>query len=55
MTTSGQTLEKPITGERIVFRQTAQETGGRRLVIDHYLKPYTDSFAEHVQLNQTGS
>jgi len=52
MATPGQTLENPITGERIVFRQTARETGGRRLVIDHFLRPHTATFPEHVQLNQ---
>lgn len=52
MATPGQTLLNPITGERIVFRETAHETGGRKLVIDHFLPPHTDTFAEHVQLNQ---
>lgn len=52
MATSGQTLTNPITGERIIFRETAYETGGRKLVIDHFLPPHTDTFAEHVQLNQ---
>lgn len=52
MATSGQVLENPITGERITFRQTAQETGGERLVLDHFLKPHTSTFPEHVQLNQ---
>jgi mannose-6-phosphate isomerase-like protein (cupin superfamily) len=50
--TPEQTLENPVTGERIVFRQTARETGGRRVVIDHFLPPHTGTFAEHVQLNQ---
>jgi short-subunit dehydrogenase/quercetin dioxygenase-like cupin family protein len=48
----GQSFENPITGERIVFRTTARETNGARVVIDHYLKPHTDTFPEHVQLNQ---
>lgn len=48
MATPGQALENPITGERIVFR----ETGPERLVIDHFLKPHTGTFAEHIQLNQ---
>jgi mannose-6-phosphate isomerase-like protein (cupin superfamily) len=45
-------LENPVTGERILFRERAYETGGRRVVIDHFLKPHTGTFAEHVQLNQ---
>jgi mannose-6-phosphate isomerase-like protein (cupin superfamily) len=48
MAVPGQALENPITGERIVFR----ETGAERLVIDHSLKPHTSTFAEHIQLNQ---
>lgn len=52
MASPGQTLENPITGERIVFCQTAHETDGRRLVIDHFLRPHTGTFPEHVQLNQ---
>jgi mannose-6-phosphate isomerase-like protein (cupin superfamily) len=52
MATPGQTLQNPVTGERIVFRQTAHETGGRKVVIDHFLPPHTGTFAEHVQLNQ---
>jgi short-subunit dehydrogenase/mannose-6-phosphate isomerase-like protein (cupin superfamily) len=49
---SGQMLENPVTGERIVFRERAHENGGRRVVIDHFLKPHTETFAEHIQLNQ---
>ena len=52
MATAGQSIENPITGERIVFVQTAQESGGARVVLDHFLKPHTSTFPEHVQLNQ---
>jgi mannose-6-phosphate isomerase-like protein (cupin superfamily) len=52
MATAGQCLENPITGERIVFLQTAQESEGARVVIDHFLRPHTPTFSEHVQLNQ---
>ncbi len=52
MATQGQVLENPITGERITFRHTAHETGGERLVIEHFLKPHTNTFPEHVQINQ---
>jgi mannose-6-phosphate isomerase-like protein (cupin superfamily) len=50
--TAGQSLENPITGERIVFHLTARESNGARVVIDHFLKPHTSTFPEHVQLNQ---
>ena len=46
------TLENPITGERVIFRQRAHETDGARVVIDHHLKPHTGTFPEHIQLNQ---
>ncbi len=48
MAHAGLTLENPVTGERIVFRKTGED----RLVLDHFLKPHTGTFAEHVQLNQ---
>src|SRR5262245_45253052 len=35
----GQVIEKPPSGERIVFRQTAADTGGRLLAFDLYLAP----------------
>ncbi len=52
MATSGQSLENPLTGERIVFIETARETEGARVVIDHFLPPHTNTFPEHLQLNQ---
>jgi quercetin dioxygenase-like cupin family protein len=52
MAIPGQVLENPITGERIMFRKTAQATRGDKLIIDHFLKPHTSTFPEHVQLNQ---
>ena len=35
----GQVIENPLSGERIVFRQTAAHTGGRLLAFDLYLAP----------------
>jgi hypothetical protein len=35
----GQVIENPVSGERIVFRQTAAETGGRLLEFDLFLRP----------------
>jgi short-subunit dehydrogenase/mannose-6-phosphate isomerase-like protein (cupin superfamily) len=49
---AGESLENPITGERILFCTTARESNGARVVIDHFLKPHTSTFPEHVQLNQ---
>jgi quercetin dioxygenase-like cupin family protein len=39
MAYAGQTLDNPITGERIIFRETASDTGGERLAIDLTLAP----------------
>lgn len=35
----GQVIENPVSGERIVFRQTAAETGGGLLEFDLFLRP----------------
>jgi len=49
----GQTLNNPYTGERIVFEQTEQDTGGALVAFEHFMLPRTmPTFPEHVQLNQ---
>jgi mannose-6-phosphate isomerase-like protein (cupin superfamily) len=52
MASVGQCLENPITGERIVFLQPAGAHAGACMVLDHFLRPHTTTFPEHVQLNQ---
>ncbi len=37
--TSGQVIDNPVSGERIVIRQTGAETNGRLLAFDLYLPP----------------
>jgi quercetin dioxygenase-like cupin family protein len=39
MAYAGQTLDNPITGERIIFRETAADTDGELLAIDLILAP----------------
>ena len=39
MAHAGQVLENPVSGERIVFRETAGDTGGELLAIDLELSP----------------
>jgi quercetin dioxygenase-like cupin family protein len=39
MAQAGQTIDNPVTGERIVFRQTSADTGGRLLEVDLVLSP----------------
>jgi mannose-6-phosphate isomerase-like protein (cupin superfamily) len=36
---SGDVIENPVSGERIVFRKTASETNGELLQFDYFLKP----------------
>ena len=39
MIRAGDSIENPVTGERIVFRQTSHETGGEAVVIETYVEP----------------
>ena len=39
MARSGDVIENPMFGMRIVFRETGEETNGERLVMDAYLEP----------------
>jgi quercetin dioxygenase-like cupin family protein len=48
MIRAGDTLENPITGERLVFRQTSRETGGEAAVIETYVQPNGFVAAAHV-------
>lgn len=43
MARSGETIDNPVTGERIDFRETARDTGGESVAFDYYLRP--DGFA----------
>jgi oxalate decarboxylase/phosphoglucose isomerase-like protein (cupin superfamily) len=50
---ASQTLNNPYTGERIIFEQTEQDTGGSVVAFEHFMLPRTmPTFPEHVQLNQ---
>jgi mannose-6-phosphate isomerase-like protein (cupin superfamily) len=52
MIRAGDTIENPVTGERIVFRQTSRETGGEAVVIETYVKPNGFVAAAHVHAGQ---
>jgi quercetin dioxygenase-like cupin family protein len=45
---AGQVLENPVSGERIVFRETAADTGGKLLAIDVELSPDGHAPGMHV-------
>ena len=36
---AGDTIENPVTGERIVFRATSVETNGEAVMIDCFVRP----------------
>src|SRR5437879_13845675 len=52
MTSAGNTSHKPITGERLVCRKTARETGGQAVVIETFVQPDGFVAAAHVHPSQ---
>jgi quercetin dioxygenase-like cupin family protein len=52
MIRAGDSIENPVTGERIVFRQTSHETGGEAVVIETYVQPNGFVAAAHVHASQ---
>ncbi len=48
MICAGDSIENPVTGERIVFRQTSRDTGGEAVVIETYVEPSGFVAAAHV-------
>ncbi len=49
---AGDTIENPVTGERIVFRKTSHETGGEAVVIECIVQPTGFVAATHVHPSQ---
>jgi len=49
---SGNTIENPLTGERIVFRTTYRETNGQAVVIETFVQPGGFVAAAHVHPSQ---
>jgi mannose-6-phosphate isomerase-like protein (cupin superfamily) len=52
MIRAGDTIENPITGERIVFRQTSAETDGEAVVVECFVKPNGFVAKAHVHPSQ---
>ena len=52
MIRAGDTIENPVTGERIVFRQTSRETNGQAVVIETFVQPNGFVAAAHVHPSQ---
>jgi mannose-6-phosphate isomerase-like protein (cupin superfamily) len=49
---AGDSIENPVTGERLVFRKTSRETGGQAVVVEAFVKPTGFVAAAHVHPNQ---
>jgi quercetin dioxygenase-like cupin family protein len=52
MIRTGQTIENPVTRERIVFRQTAADTSGEAVVIETFVEPNGFVAAAHLHPGQ---
>jgi mannose-6-phosphate isomerase-like protein (cupin superfamily) len=48
----GDTIENPVTGERLVFRKTSRETGGQAVVVETFVQPNGFVAAAHVHPTQ---
>ncbi len=49
---AGESIENPVTGERIVFRKTSKETNGEAVVIETFVQPNGFVAAAHVHPSQ---
>jgi mannose-6-phosphate isomerase-like protein (cupin superfamily) len=49
---AGDSIVNPVTGERLVFRQTTRETGGDAVVVETYLQPNAFVASAHVHPSQ---
>ena len=52
MIQAGDSIQNPITGERLVFRKTSRETGGQAVVIETFVQPNGFVAAAHVHPSQ---
>jgi quercetin dioxygenase-like cupin family protein len=52
MARAGDIIEHPITGEKLIFRKTAQDTGGELLQGELIIKPHGFVAAAHIHLLQ---
>ena len=52
MIRAGETIENPVTGERLVFRRTSAETNGEAVVLECFVRPTGFVAATHVHPSQ---
>ncbi len=48
MIRTGDTIENPVTGERLVFHETSADTGGEAVVVEVFVEPHGAVAAAHV-------
>jgi mannose-6-phosphate isomerase-like protein (cupin superfamily) len=53
MIRTGQTIENPVTGERLIFHKTSRDTGGEYVKVETILQPGAAVAAAHVHPYQT--
>ena len=53
MIRTGQTIENPLTGERLIFHKTSRDTNGEYVVVEAILQPGATVAAAHVHPYQT--
>jgi len=53
MIKAGDTIENPVTGERIVFHKTSRETNGELVVLECFVQPGGSVAAAHVHPHQS--
>jgi hypothetical protein len=53
MIRAGDSIENPVTGERLVFRKTSRETGGQAVVIETFVQP--NGFVAAARVPDSGS
>jgi len=52
MIQTGQTIENPVTGERLVFHKTSADTNGEAVVVECFVQPHGAVAATHVHPHQ---
>ena len=52
MARSGQSIENPVAGDRMIFHETSADSEGRRLVFELVLAPGAHGPPEHIHLHQ---
>jgi mannose-6-phosphate isomerase-like protein (cupin superfamily) len=52
MIRAGDSIENPVTGERLMFHLTSAETGGEKVVFETFVQPHGFAAATHVHPSQ---